>query len=204
MDSSSARIVVDPRTYHPFLRLPCSSNDIAVISFAAANIAPGDPFARALLRTGFRDMPHNNFRASQVCYDRELQAPAFAPRLRLSDNSVVRNRRTVLSEERIRRLAGSTGAARFALWSALARQYNWPPLVNTRRSGGPPLLVARDSPLAVEALLHGIGDEPGALIVEEFPGTPWLADSAGRHHAMELAIPFLCSEHAWSARSAEV
>lgn len=204
MTTSSARIVFDHRTQNPFLRLRCSSHDIAVASFAAANIAAGDPVARALLRTGFRDLPHANFRSSQVCYDREIQEPAFAPRLRLRDGSLVRGRRTFVSEERLHPLLRSSGAGRFALWISLVHEYDWPLLVNARRNGGPALLVPTDSPIAVEALFHGMRNEPGPLLIEEFAGTPWLSDSAGRHYALELAVPFVCSEHWWSARNVEV
>jgi hypothetical protein len=203
IEAAAGRLLLDQRTRLPFLRLPGSSQDLAVFSFAAANVAAGDPVAKALLRTGFRDAPQTNFRASLFCYEREIREPRFAPRLRLNDGSVVRGRRTVVPAERLRSCSRSSGAERFAFWAGLARQYNWPALVNARRGHGPSLLVARDSPIAVEALFHGIGEEPSPLIVEEFPGTPWLVNSTGGHHTIELAVPFVRSEHAWSIRQEE-
>jgi hypothetical protein len=56
--------------------------------------------------------------------------------------------------------------------------------------------VRRDSPLAVEAMLHGL-DDTAPLSVEEVPA-PLLRDACGRRYVAELAIPFTRLVHAWN------
>jgi hypothetical protein len=63
-----------------------------------------------------------------------------------------------------------------------------------------PLLVVRDSPLAVEAALEGIGDGVTFMSIEE-PDEHHdggLVDEKGDAYVTELVVPFVRRAHAWS------
>lgn len=67
----------------------------------------------------------------------------------------------------------------------------------------PPLLMRRDSPLALEALFKSVRVGTQWLIVEECADVPWLKDVHDRHYLSEMAFPFQRSEHSWSHRSGQ-
>ncbi len=179
----------------PLLDVPGLERPAAVLAVGSADLSRDDPVTDLLLRTCFR-VPASQF----LPYD--LSAPAEAgrgrpsPRVLLPCGVVVRPRRTVLAGVELASLVAAEGAGRFRRWELLALAYGWPELLRVRRAGEPALLVRRDSPVAVEAALHALGD--GApLSVEEVP-TPMLRDARGRRYVAEVSVPFTRPVHAWT------
>ncbi len=196
-----ARVFLDPTTARPLVRLGSGSRPAVVCSFSSADLAGGDPFAALLLRTSFRDAPEAHFRASALAFACELSTARLSPRVRLPGGDVLRRRRTVLSGAALAELSQGSAPERFARWQRLVHEHGWPELVTVRRDGGPALPVPTASPLALEAVFKSVVDANAqTLTVEEFGGTPWLVDAAGRHFLVELAVPFERAAHAWSAR----
>ncbi len=196
-----ARLFLDPTTARPFVRLRSDARPAVVCSFSSADHAAGDPFSALLLRTSFRDAPEAHFRASALAFACELSTARLSPRVRLPGGDVLRRRRTVLSGAALAELSQGSGPERYARWQRLVHEHGWPALVTVRRDGGPALPVPTASPLALEAVLRSVVDaEAQSLTIEEFGGTPWLVDAAGRHYLAELAVPFERTAHAWSAR----
>jgi hypothetical protein len=109
----------------------------------------------------------------------------------------------VLHGEILAELVGSRSAAlRFAAWQRLAANYGWPSLLTLRRDNDPPLVVPRDSPLAVEAAFAGAPARTRLLVVEEFDPAPWLAGADGRHYTAEIVVPYERGRHALTGRGA--
>jgi hypothetical protein len=200
---SSAEVFYDTQTNQPYLRIPGIAAPVAVFSFAAANVGRGDAIVELLLETSFRDSYFANFRAALMCFEQERRIPMFSPRIRLPGGSVLRTRRTILSGNVLTELTEATQPERFHKWIALAQKHCWPALLSVRRDGGHSMLVRRDSPLGVAALLRGIGNGVQMLTVEEFSNKPWLVDANGQRHVVEVAIPFVRVQHAWSERGGE-
>jgi hypothetical protein len=73
-------------------------------------------------------------------------------------------------------------------------------LLTVRRDSGSPLVVPRDSPLALEAALAGDRERTKLLVVEELDPEPWLVGPDGRHYTSEIAIPYERARHLLDAR----
>jgi hypothetical protein len=200
MSLFGAKVVVEPSTRLPFLRLPSIQRPIAVFWFSSANVVTSDPISAQLLRTSFQESFAAGFRASALPVDAEVNSPRFSPRIRLPGGAIMRPRRTVLSGRALEDLAQASAAERYAQWQQLAAKHQWPALLNLQREGEPPLLMRRDSPLALESILRGVRDHMKSLIVEELVGAPWLVGADGRRHLVEIALPFFRTAHGWSSR----
>ena len=194
------KLVVDPTTHLPLLRLPSIDKPIAVFWFSAADIANGDPVSAGLLCTSFQESSSFGFRASTIPVREEVDFPRFSPRIRLPGGAIMRPRRTILAGSALEDLARASAAERYARWQRLAAQFQWPALLNLQRDTEPPLLMHRDSPLALESLFKGIRDHIESLTIEEVVGAPWLVDANGGHHVSDLALPFSREAHGWSSR----
>jgi hypothetical protein len=160
----------------PILHLPSRGRPVAVFSFASADIARDDYVSQLLLRTGFRDGPAASFEATDL--------PGA--------------QRTMLDGAVLARLLATHGPERFEYWQGLALQHAWPSMVSMRRDDQLPLLVPRDSPLALEAALEGARQRTRRLVVAPADRQTWLADAMGRHFVVEAAVPFRRARHAWS------
>lgn len=189
----------DPRTGTPLLRIPGLECPVVVLGTSSANVQSGDPVSQALLSTSLQAAPAGGFQASAVLFDGELGSGRRSPEVVLAGGEVVRTRRTALPQAELRALLRDPAPQRFRRWSRWARSGRWPALLAVRRDGGTPLVIHRDSPLALEAVLEGV-DGATTLIVEEWKEQAWIGDGGSRYVA-ELAIPFSRPIHAWSPRS---
>jgi hypothetical protein len=190
----------DPRTKTPFLRIPGLECPVVVLGTSSSNVQSGDPVSQALLSSSLQAAPAGGFQASAVLFAGELASGCSSPEVALPGGEVVRTRRTALPQAELRALLRDPAPQRFRRWSRWARSGQWPALLAVRRDGGTPLVIHRDSPLALEAVLEG-ADGATTLVVEEWKQQAWIADGGSRYVA-ELAIPFSRSLHAWSPRSA--
>lgn len=202
LSMNGARMGLDPVSGLPCLKLPTLPQPVTVFWFSAANINATDPIAATLLYTSFQERPIAT-PASTVPVATELAAPRFTPRVCLPEGTVIRPRRTVLSGAELQEMAQATPVERYAQWQQLALEQRWAELLTLQVDSEPPLLLRRDSPLALEALFKGVRDNTQWLIVEEFASVPWLTDSHGRHYLSEMAFPFQRSEHCWSCHSSQ-
>ncbi len=217
LPSRGLRLTRDPHTDLPLARLPGRARPICPIAPTAASFPAGDPCLQALLLTSLH-VPPVVPAGARVVHTRaaETEAPQHQPRLRLEDDSVVRTRRVELRGPALASLTETRGAHRFARWSQLAHELGWSKLLLLERDGYPPLLVDRDSPLAIEAAFEGAG-KTKSLRVEEFIRDAWIGDEdddddddtdhdrdlnpacdpdldargAARRHVAELVLPFM-------------
>jgi hypothetical protein len=175
---------------------------VAIACFAPVNLGYSEPHLETLLLSSFREIA--TWLTPEMPVDAELFPPNPSPGLALPSGNVVKIRRTVLWGTELKELAAAApGAARFLLWLDLARKNSWPALVLVSRNGGAALPVVRDSPLAVEALLHGLSDGTRFLTVEEPDDREGLVDQNGEVYAVEYIVPFLRRSHAWSELDAD-
>ncbi len=185
----------------PLLHLHGHPTPLMVFACTSADLAHDDPFAQLLLLTSFREPPAAHFQAANLLFESELARSRRSPCVELSDGSVVRASRTVLCGEELGQLVGARSAAlRFAAWQQLARRHSWPHLLTIRRDNGSPLMVPRDSPLALEAALAGDRERTRLLVVEELDAEPWLVGPDGRHYTAEIAVPYARASHILDAR----
>jgi hypothetical protein len=194
-----AHVIVD--TGVPLLRLPGRPKPLLVFACTAADISRNDPFSQLLLLTSFRESPGAQFRAANLLFESEIARPRWAPRVRLPNGAVVRPRRTALCGDALTQLIGGRSPmVRYIAWQKLAARHRWPPLLALRRDGGSPLLIQRDSPLALEAALAGVGPNTRLLVVEEFEARPWLVGPNGERFISELAVPYERHNHLLASR----
>ena len=180
----------------PVLRVPCRPKPLLVMASTAADIAIRDPVAQSLLFTSFRDRAMLPFQPSLLSFEGEFTRPHWSPKVSLPNGAIVRPRRTVLSSAMLTCLLGERSVARrFVLWQALARQYDWPPLLTVRRDLKTPLLVHRDSPLALEAAFAGARNQTDFIVVEEFEPGAWLEGPEGKRFVAEIAVPYQRHQH---------
>lgn len=184
----------------PCLKLPTAPHPVAVFWFSAANISATDPIASNLLYTSFQERPIAT-PASTVPVAIELATPRFTPRVCLPEGAMIRPRRTVLSGAPLQALMQALPTERYVHWQQLAIEQGWSDLLMLQIDTEPPLLMHRDSPLALEALFKGVRSGTQWVIIEEFVSVPWLTDAHGRQYLSEMAFPFQRSEHGWSGRS---
>lgn len=199
LSTNEAKMGLDPISRLPCLKLPTLPQPVAVFWFSAANINATDPIAATLLYTSFQERPIAT-PASTVPVAIELESPRLTPRVCLPEGTVIRPRRTVFSGAKLQEMAQTLPVERYAQWQQLAIEQEWTELLTLQIDSEPPLLMRRDSPLALEALFKSVRDKTQWLIVEEFASVPWLTDSHGQHYLSEMAFPFQRSEHGWSCR----
>lgn len=197
-----ATIGLDAIAGLPCLKLPGVPQPVVVFWFSAANLNATDPIANALLYTSFQERPIAT-PASTVPVAMELASPRLTPRVCLPEGAMIRPRRTVLRGVRLQEMAQVLPVERYAQWQRLAIEQEWTDLLMLQIDAEPPLLMRRDSPLALEALFKSVRAGTQWLIVEEVVGVPWLMDAHGQHYLSEMAFPFQRSEHGWSRRSCQ-
>ncbi len=177
-----------------------STRAFSVVAATAAVVDPHDGCLHALLASSGRLPPDLTMRGTPV-FEVELEKPRYGARLALAEGTVLRQRRTLLSGASLQPLLASKGVARFVIWQRMAAHFGWPELVMAQRDLGPPLLVARDSAIAIEALFEG-ARETQCLRVEEPPNEDWVRgdDDDAESYYGELVLPLMWAQHRWSAR----
>ncbi|MFO0552967.1 MAG: lantibiotic dehydratase [Polyangiaceae bacterium] len=179
-----------------------SGRAMSVLAPTAAVVDPRDEASHALLATSGR-LPAALAYSTPPVFECELEAPTFTNRATLRGGATTRARRTLLHGGALAQLLEVTGAQRFARWQALAESLGWPELLVAQRDDGPPLLVARDSTLAVEALFEGAASTR-VLRVEEPQIGAWLKGERCERYACELVLPLLWKQHRWSTAADSV
>ncbi|GAA2767622.1 hypothetical protein GCM10010103_66640 [Streptomyces paradoxus] len=169
---------------------------MAICCFSPANIGYSEPHLEALLLSSFRDTP--DWFAPELPTEAELAQPSPSPALLLPSGNCVKPRRTVIHGATLTELVLARRSRRFLLWQDLARRHAWPELLLVSRDAGSPVLITRDSPLAVEAMMHGLSDRTGFLCVEEPGDHMQLFNDEGEAFTVEFIVPFLRRRHAWS------
>lgn len=189
LDLADAEIVVDARRRGPVIRIRGRARPVVVIVPTAAAVR-SDPCTTALLLSSMHLPPLTRL-GSPSAHAHELETSAFSPRERLGDGTVVRPRRTFLVGAELSALARSKGPTLFARWQALAVRHGWPKKLQLSAGTHPPLLIDRDSPLAVEAAFEGAA-RWRFVRVEEWLRDAWIgeADHESRFVA-DLSVPFL-------------
>jgi len=188
---AAAEVAVDGRR-GPLLRLPGSTRPCVVVSTASADVQAGDPLVQLLLTTSGSATPSGALQASSLAFEHELQGERSSPQVVLAGGAVVRTGRTTLTGAGLRGLEAGSEAERFAAWARLARRHGLPERILARRGDGLNLLVQRDSPAAVAALLHGGG--LSRLVLEHWPEQAWFPGG----QVAELAVPFVRRSHCWN------
>lgn len=184
------RVHVDPERGWPVVAIPGRARPVVVIVPTAATPPADDACVHALLLTSLH-LPPMLPPGARAARAGDGDAPRLGPRLRLDDGTVIRTRKTELVGEPLASLTTVSGAERFARWQRLAASHGWPRRLLVARDGGPPLLVDRDGPLAIEAAFEG---SRGArrLHVEEFVRDAWIGDDDDeRRYVADLVLPFV-------------
>lgn len=162
----------------PLARARGEARPIALMEFSAANRSQDDPLTRLLLQT------------SPGLHEDEAPLPHPAE----GRHPLARPRRTAISGDVWSRLIESRGLARHRLWRELAREHEWGELLWVRAGRRSGLLIHRDSPLGLDAVLEGARAKGPPLIVE----MPYdLTSLSGRVHLAEVVIPFARARHVW-------
>ncbi len=99
-----------------------------------------------------------------------------------------------LRGDALKGLLGDPPPQRFARWARFVREHKFGPFVKVAMDGQQPLLVVRDSPLALESLLEGARNTTEQLVVSTFAQEGLLRDEAGERRCIEIAIPFHATE----------
>lgn len=184
------RLELDPSGERLCVRTDADPRPALVVAPTAANPRLDDPCLHALLLSS-KHVPPLSTSSMPIVHRSELEAPRHRPRLRLHEGTVVQPRRTLLPRAVIEPLLRTKGAARFAQWQRLCAEHEWPALLLLEHDGKAPLLVHRDSPLAIEAAFEGASGMK-ALLVEELARDAWVADGDDDDHAhlADLVLPF--------------
>ncbi len=162
---------------------------VTVFAPTAANPRSDDPCLQALLLSSMH-APALPVPGTKVVHATEIESSRHRPRLRLDDGAVIQGRRTVVMAADLQPMLSVRGAARFAAWQQLATRHAWPELVLLHGMGTLPLVVPRDSPLAIEAAFEGAG-ALRSLIVEEFIRSAWVGEGDADHlHVADLVVPY--------------
>jgi hypothetical protein len=148
----------------------------------AGNPRPDDPCLHALLLSSRHAPP---LTGGRIVYADEIASSRHRPRLRLGDGTIIQTRRTVLSGGELGDLLRLRGEARFHAWQELAAKYGWPELLSLDGGLTSPLVVHRDSILAIESAFEGARGLR-ALIVEEFVREAWV-----HGHVADLVVPYV-------------
>jgi Lantibiotic dehydratase, N terminus len=195
-----AKLSIDATTSLPFLKIPSRPDPIAVFGFSAAHVSEIDPLAELLFYTGFQERPISTTLAATLPTVPELAQPRSTPRICLPEGSYLRPQRTVLNSDTLAELIGLTPAQRYARWQQLAIEMRWSELLMLQIDRDPPLLIQRDSPLALESIFKSVRPHTQWLVVEETIDLPWLVDAENRHYLAEIAVPLCRSQHGWEGR----
>jgi hypothetical protein len=173
-----------------WIEMGCGADAMRMIAIcgSALNVGAHDRLVEKLLLTSWRYRPvlqphaHSD---STTC-----DALALAPGMNWQRT------RWDLGTAGTAELLSATPARRWARWQELAGEHRWPPLLTLCRSDGPPVLLPRDSALAVETLVRALrtGDR---LIVETAGDECFVRDQRGNCYATELAVVFARRWHAW-------
>ena len=184
------RLELDASGERLYVRTDADPRPAMVVAPTAANPRLDDPCLHALLLSSMH-VPPLSASGLPIVHAAELEAPRHRPRLRLDDGTVVQPRRTVLPRAVLEPLLRVKGHARFAQWQRLAAEHDWPALLLLEHDGKAPLLVHRDSPLAIEAAFEGASGMK-ALLVEELVRDAWVTDGDDDEHAhlADLVLPF--------------
>jgi Lantibiotic dehydratase, N terminus len=196
-----AKLSIDATTSLPFLKVLSLPHPLAVFGFSAAHVSAVDPLAELLFYTGFQERPIAIAMAATVPTNPELANPRSTPRIYLPEGSCIRPQRTVLTSDVLFSLTQTTAAQRYAQWQQLAVEHRWSELLMLQVDSEPPLLMRRDSPLALESIFKSVRPHTQWLVVEETIDLPWLVDAENRHYLAEIAFPLRRSQHAWSSRA---
>ncbi|MCA9710830.1 MAG: hypothetical protein KDK70_33620, partial [Myxococcales bacterium] len=162
------RLALDPEGQRLVVWADALPRPLLVHAPTAASPRCDDPCVHALLLSSMHVPPLTRPDVA-IVHGCELESSRHRARLRLPDGTVTQPRRTVVPRAELEPLLKVRGAARFAAWQRLARRHGWPRLLRLEHGGRLPLLVHRDSPLAVEAAFEG-GARMQLLVVEEHVG----------------------------------
>ena len=167
-----------------------SPRPAVVYAPTAANPRLDDPCLHALLLSSLH-VPPLTGPGAPIVHAGELADSRHRPRLRLADGAVIHPRRTLVAAADLAALLRVKGAARFAAWQQLAARHGWPALLLLAGDDRAPLLVPRDSPLAVEAAFEGAAGLR-VLAVEEFTRAAWVGagDDDDHAHVADFVVPF--------------
>ncbi len=186
------RLTLDPRQQPPLIEVDGRARPLVAFAPTAASTPHDDPCLQALLMSSSH-VPPLVAPGARIVHDDERAAPRHCPRLRLEGGTVVRPRSTWLQGPHLEALTQVKGVARFVRWQQLATTHRWPALLLLERDGGPPLLVDRDSPLAIEAAFEG-SRRARWLRVQEFVRDAWIGrddDDADQRYVADLVLPFV-------------
>jgi hypothetical protein len=169
---------------------------ISLTCFSPVNLGYSELSLERLLLSSFREIPA--WLSSGIPMECELTMKEPSPPLTLPSGNCVRLRRTWIHGTTLTEFVTASRPRRFLLWQALARKFSWPKVLLVARDGKRPLLVVRDSPLALEAALHGISESVKFISIDEPDDHTWLFDDKGNGFAAEIIVPFVRLRHAWS------
>jgi hypothetical protein len=177
--------------------LALGSARIAAHVFTATAVPASDVIVARLMATSF------DSRLSAAGRDRQR---GEQPEVPTSTRAVYQPERWRLSESELGGLLRTRSARRFVRWRQLAKHYRWPSLVRLVIGDAPAILVATESPLAVEAAFEGIRapveGRSGALVVEAVVERGWLQGPRG-FHLTEIVVPVRRAHHLWSANKSD-
>jgi hypothetical protein len=180
-----------------FARRDDASPRIALMCFSPANVGFSEPQLERLLLSSFREVP--TWLDQTLPMERELVVREPSGPLRLPSGNYVKPRRTLVHGDELDQLMTAARSERFRRWRALARRHGWSRLLLVATDGQQAVPVVRDSPLAVEVGLRGLGERTRLLSVEELPEHTWKIGEEELGHAFEFIVPFLRRRHAWQA-----
>jgi len=172
------------------------SRPLSVLCLTPLDVAQNERDLERILLTSFRENP--TWIRPGLPLECELADAGRSARLTLESGNLIRPHRTVLHGDELADLVRAGRAMRFVRWQALARKHGWAQLLLLTRDARQPLLVLRDSPLALEAALEGVGEGVTFLCIEEPNEEAWLTDGSGNRYITEFILPFLRRRHAWS------
>jgi hypothetical protein len=169
---AGARLRWDGRSPAPVVELQDEEHPLVVVAPTAAVVEPGDELSHRLLWSSLRCPP----RATVPSEAAPSGSGAFP-------NAVS------LHGEALQGLLREPPPRRFACWARFVQKHGFGPFVKVGVDGQQPLLVIRDSPLALESLLEGAGNA-AQLVVSNFAQEGLLRDESGERRCVELALPF--------------
>ncbi|MEJ2723797.1 MAG: lantibiotic dehydratase [Deltaproteobacteria bacterium] len=169
----------------------------AIFSFCSASVHISDPLAELLLTSSFRDRPVP-FQAATIPFKKELNRNTTSPKIQLADGSVIRSRRTYINGDELEELISATSAKQFQIWAAFAKTHRLSDMVAVRLDDRPSLLMKRDSPLGLEAVLKGAGRQTSVIMVEDLDMNSFVDFPNGESYALDIAFPIKFENHHWS------
>ena len=187
-----------------WVHLPGHPQPVIVLFPSALDVGARDNAVERLLLTSWRYRPPVHAHALSFESDTALSQSGARTAQCVAPDLDIRRRRWLLDEAVAHELAHATPMQRFVRWQRLARELELPPLLTISRDGEPPLLMPRDSVLAVEVLLRARGAETIRFTLEAPHDECLLADEKGNRHATEIAVAFTRARHAWTSAGTAV